>query len=139
MRRWIKQDPAFRESLRNAEAEGEAKLSRVVVKAATKDPRFALDVLRARYPERWGKRRARIETAENVPLDIPPTLPKELRAIWREAAEKHWKDPKLNRELEIYWATGETSRPKQIRALRKLLTDLETEQGDPADMPPTIN
>ncbi|MDC3985789.1 hypothetical protein [Polyangium jinanense] len=139
LRRWRKQDPEFDAEIRKAEADGEFQLSKLVLQAAEKDPRFALEVLRARYPERWGKRRAKVETQIKVTSECPPTLPKSLRWAWKAGVESNWKDPKAQRALELYWATGFTERSEQIERLRVMLAELEAEALSEDDTPPALN
>ena len=125
LRRWRKEDPAFEAKVRAAEAKGEARLATIALKGAAKDPRLALDLLRSRYPERWGKRHARIEATVQVEGERPPGLPVVLRPIWDAAVKSSWKDQKACRELELWWATGSTDRAEQITTLRRLADELE--------------
>jgi hypothetical protein len=125
LRGWRKQDPEFNARLREAEAKGEARLASIASKGAAEDPRLALDVLKARYPEKWNRKHTKVDANVHVDGARPPGLPRELRAAWDEAAKSNWKDPKACREIELWWATGETERPKQIEALEKLLAELK--------------
>ncbi len=125
LRDWRKQDPDFDARLRGAEAKGEARLASIATQGASEDPRLALDILRARYPEKWNRKHSRVEANVHVDAARPPGLPKELRAVWDAGAKSGWKDRRACRELELWWATGETDRAEQIAALEKLLGELK--------------
>ncbi|MDI1482008.1 hypothetical protein [Polyangium sp. y55x31] len=129
LRAWRNQDPEFDTKLRAAEAKGEARLALIATQGAEEDPRLALDLLRARYPERWGRKHAQIEAQVKLDGERPPGLPRALRPVWDAAVKSNWKDRAACRELEIWWATGQTERPAQIEALRRLLGELEAEVG----------
>ncbi|UQA57079.1 hypothetical protein [Polyangium aurulentum] len=125
LRRWQRQDEDFDAQLRAAEAKGEARLATLALRGAENDPRLALDLLRARYPERWGRRNAQIEAKVKIEAERPPGLPGALRRVWDAAVKSGWKDRKACRELELWWATGTTERAEQIATLRRLADELE--------------
>ena len=125
LRRWRKQDEDFDALVRAAEAKGEARLATSAIQGAEEDPRLALDLLRARYPERWGRRHAQIDAKVKLEAERPPGLPGVLRPAWDAAVKSGWKDRKACRELELWWATGTTERAEQIAALRGLADELE--------------
>jgi len=125
LRDWQKQDPDFKALLRAAEAKGEARLAAIATQGAADDPRLALDILKARYPEKWNRKHTRVEAKVHVDAR-PPGLPKEMRSAWDAAMKSDWKDGAACRELELWWATGETERPQQIAALERLLESLKT-------------
>jgi hypothetical protein len=123
--RWRRQDEAFDAAVRAAEAKGEARLATLALQGAESDPRLALDLLRARYPERWGRRHAHVEAKVKVEAERPPGLPSALRRAWDTAVKSGWKDRKACRELELWWATGTLERAEQIATLRRLADELE--------------
>jgi hypothetical protein len=125
LRRWRKEDEAFDAQIRAAEAKGEARLATIAIQGAEEDPRLALDLLRARYPERWGRRHAQVEAKVKIEGERPPGLPAVLRRVWDAALKSGWKDRKACRELELWWATGTTDRAEQISKLRQFADELE--------------
>lgn len=125
LRDWRKTDPDFNAAVKEAEAKGEARLALHATKGAAEDPRLALEILKSRYPDKWNRKHTRLEANVHIDGARPPGLPRELRDAWDTAAKSGWKDPKASRELELWWATGETERPKQIEALERLLADLK--------------
>jgi hypothetical protein len=135
LREWRKHDPDFDAQIRAAEAKGEARLASVATQGAATDPRLALDMLRARYPERWGRRHAHVDARVKVEAERPAGLPRALRPIWDAAVKSGWKDAKACRELELWWATGTTDRAEQVVALRRLADELEAELHDAAGGP----
>lgn len=129
LRDWRKQDADFNAKLRAAEAKGEARLALIATQGAEQDPRLALELLRARHPERWGRKHAQVSANIKLDAERPPGLPRALRSAWDAAIKSNWQDRAACRELEIFWATGHTDRPTQIEALERLLGELKAEAG----------